>query len=282
MRVSSPVAGVGAVDGQDGSRADDPVVVLTYPAAGGQRLRALLEPHRELACTAASGILAACHQAATAWGEADDRPQSPPSSLAVLSIRQLAAVMITAIKARTGGSRWCEIAAVEPSAARTFLRLFPGAKFVCLHRACPDVVAALLRANPWGLSGPGFAPYVSAYPASSAAALSAWWAERAGPLLQFESEHPQACLRMRFEDLVQDADGALQRLRVFAGLTAEAAPLPSLPRLPGEGDADSAGDEVTAAAPPFPVGQLPVGLVTKINEIHHALGFPALPADPRT
>lgn len=278
MRVPSPApaVSVSAAAGQDSRPGNEPVVVLTHASAGGQLLHILLETHRELACTAGTGILAACHQAAAAWGEADDRPQGPLSSLAALSIRQLASQMITVIMARTGGSRWCETAAAEPSAAGTFLRLFPAAKFVCLHRACPDVVTTLLQASPWGVSGPVFAPYVSAYPNSTAAALSAWWAGRAGPLLQFESEHPQACLRMRFEDLVQNPEGAMQRLRLFTGLAAETTQLPRLPD-----DRAQAGDAVAPATPQFPVGQLPDRLVTSINDIHRTLGYPSLLTGPR-
>jgi sulfotransferase family protein len=272
----APAADSGAVAGRDGLARNAPVVVLTYGQAGGQRLRTLLGAHHELACTTGTGILAACDQAAVAWREADARPGGPLSSLGARSIRQLAATMITVVTARTGSPRWCETAMADRSAAETFLQLFPAATFVCLHRACPDVVTAVLRASPWGPSGPALAPYLGAYPASTAAALSAWWASRAGPLLDFEKDHPQACLRMRFEDLTDDEDGAMQRLRLFLGLTTGAMVSPHL-----RDDAGEAGPVAGApATPPFPVSQLPGGLVTSINDLHRQLGYQPLPARP--
>jgi Sulfotransferase family len=273
----APAADRGAVDGRDGLARNAPVVVLTYMQAGGQRLHALLGAQRELACTTGTGILAACDQAAVAWREADARPGGPLSSLGARSIRQMAAAMITVITARSGSPRWCETAMADRRAAETFLQLFPDTRFVCLHRACPDVVTAVLRASPWGPSGPALAPYIGAYPASTATALGAWWASRAAPLLDFEKDHPQACLRMRFEDLTDDEDGAMQRLRLFLGLTTSVTDSPRI-----RGDDGEAGNPVagTPATPPFPVSELPDGLVTRINDLHRQLGYQPLPTEP--
>jgi hypothetical protein len=272
----APAADSGAVVGRDGPARNAPVVVLTYMQAGDQRLRELLGAHHELACTTGTGILAACDQAAVAWHEADARPGGPLSSLGVQSIRQLAATMIAAITARTGSPRWCETAMADRRAAETFLQLFPAATFVCLHRACPDVVTAVLRASPWGPSGPALAPYIGTYPTSTATALSAWWASRTATLLGFEKDHPQACLRMRFEDLTDDEDVAMQRLRLFLGLTTSAMVSPHL-----RDDAGEASPVAGAPAPPpFPVSQLPDGLVTSINDLHRQLGYQPLPARP--
>lgn len=277
MTVTRPAsaADTTAFSARDGLAGNAPVVVLTYMQAGGQRLHTLLRAHRELACTSGTGILAACDQAAVAWREADARP-GQLSSLAARSVRQLATTMITAITARTGSPRWCEMAMADPSTAETFLQLFPAATFVCLHRACPDVVSAVLRASPWGPSGPVLAPYVSAYPASTAAALSAWWASRAAPLLEFEKDHPQACLRMRFEDLTDDQDGTMRRLRMFLGLSTSDTASSHL-----RDDAGEAGNPVTGtpATPPFPVDQLPHGLASRINDLHRQLGYQPLPTE---
>lgn len=274
---SPSVADRGAVAGRDGVPGNGPVVVLTYMQAGGQRLHTLLDVHHELTCTIGTGILLACEQAAVVWRAVDARPGRPLSSLGARSIWQLATTMITSITARTGSPRWCETAMVDRAAAETFLQLFPATRFVCLHRACPDVVTAVLRASPWGPSGPALAPYVSAHPASAAAALSAWWASRAASLLEFEKDHPQACLRIRFEDIIDDPDGTMERLRLFLGLIADAT-VPSYLR----DDAGEAGNTVTAAqaTPAFPVSQLPDDLVTKVNDLHRLLGYQSLSAEP--
>ncbi|MGH3171511.1 MAG: sulfotransferase, partial [Trebonia sp.] len=203
---------------EDGAARNAPVVVLTYGNAGGRRLQSLLESQPELTCTTSTGVLAACEQAAAAWRQVEKRPAKGLSPLAVKSVRVMATQMITAVTVRSGRPRWCELAAAEPSAAEAFLQVFPGTQFVCLHRSCPDLIAAVLLASPWGLSGAGFAPYVATYPGSTVAALAAWWAARVWPVLDFERAHPGACLRLRYEDLAEDPDATLNGIRAFLGL----------------------------------------------------------------
>jgi Sulfotransferase family len=259
--------------GLDVATGNQPVVVLTYEHAGGQILQALLDAQPELACTAGTGVLPACARAAAAWRQVDGRPEAPLSALAVMSIRQLAIQMIAVIAARTGRPRWCETAAADPSAAEIFLRLFPATRFVCLHRACPEVVSALLRASPWGLSGPAFAPYVTAHPFSTAAALAAWWLGHATPLLAFERDHPEACLQLRFEDLAGDPGGVLHDLRSFLGLSTKAA---GFPQPPDQSDQPAGRAAAPGVASQFPVGQLPQDLVRRVNELHAQFGYPPL------
>jgi sulfotransferase family protein len=264
-----------AVTDRDGTPGSRPVVVLTYGHAGGQVLQSLLDAEPELACTAGTGVLPACAQAAAAWRQVDGRPDAPLSPLAVMSIRKLATQMITVIAVRTGRSRWCETAVADRNAAETFLRLFPDARFVCLHRACPGVISALLQASPWGLSGHAFAPYVTANPFSTAAALAAWWAAHAEPLLAFEHDHPKACLRVRFEDLADDPGSVMQGLKAFLGLSPTAVGFPRLPQ-PGQRIQPPGRAAGLGVAPQFPTGQVPTDLVSCVNELHAQLGYPPL------
>ena len=279
MTVTGPASTAAANPGadRDGTAGNQPVVVLTYGQTGDQPLRALLDAQPELACTAGTGVLPACAQAAAAWRQVDARPGAPLSALAVRSIRTLATQMITMIAARAGRRRWCETTVADRSAAETFLRLFPAARFVCLHRACPDAVSALVQASPWGLSGPTFAPYVSASPFSTAAALAAWWAGHAGPLLAFEHDHPEACLRVRFEDLAGDPATVMRDLRSFLGLGARTAGLPQ-PPLPDQRNQPLSQVAGPGLAPDFPIGQLPAALVSRVNELHTHFGYPPLGA----
>jgi Sulfotransferase family len=272
-RVSTATMGTGT--DPDAAGGNQPVVVLTYERAGGQLLRALLDTQPELGCTVGTGVLPACAQAAAAWRQVDGRPDGPLSALAVTSIRRLAYQMITVIAARTGRPRWCETAAADPNAAETFLRLVPAARFVCLHRACPDVVSGLLEASPWGLSGPAFAPYVTANPFSTAAALVAWWAEHAGPLLAFERDHREACLRVRVEDLVGDPGSVLRDLQSFLGLDTKAAGIPGR-QLPDQSNQPTDRAAGPGVASQFPVGQLPPDLVRRVNELHTQFGYSPL------
>jgi Sulfotransferase family len=256
------------------------VIVLTYAQAGGALLQSLLSGHPALACTTATGLLPACDQAAAAWRQADGLRQGTLSPLAAASVRSLAAGVMSAVTARAGGQRWCETAAAEPSAAETFLELYPATRFVCLHRCCPDVICAVLRSSPWGLSGPGFAPYVAAHPASTVAALAAWWAGHAGPLLAFEQAHPRDCLRVRYEDLAADRSHAERDILDFLGLDKQ---WPELPGLPGDDSpAAAAADPASADTPgcgaDLPAGQIPAPLLAQVNSLHARLGYLSLPS----
>lgn len=256
-----------------GATRNAPVVVLTYGNAGGRRLQALLESQPELACTASTGVLAACDQAATAWRQVEGRPAKGLSPLAVKSVRAMATQMITAVTVRAGRPRWCETAAAEPSAAETFLQMFPGTRFVCLHRACPDLIAAVLLASPWGVSGPVLAPYVAAYPGSTVAALTAWWVAHAGPVLDFERAHPGACMRVRYEDLAEDPDAARSGIQAFLDLRAPdaAPPVPAVVPVQASADAPS-----QATGADLPLDRIPPPLLTQVNELHAELGYPLL------
>jgi hypothetical protein len=241
-----------------------PVIVLTYPHAGGERLSALLARYPDLACTAGTGILPLCDAAAAAWASVDDRPGGPPSRLAETSTRALVASMITALLVRQGKRRWCEVATAVPDAAVAFVRLFPGARIVCLHRACPDVVRAAVQASPWGLAGVEYAPYTSAYPASTAAALTACWAARTAGLLAFEQAHPGICQRLRYEDV---AAGSLSGLSGFLGLTGPG---------PASWLCDEAADPAHGPAGMdvgFPAGQVPPALLERASGLMEKLGY---------
>jgi hypothetical protein len=242
-----------------------PVVVLTYPYAGGGELRSLLARQPDLACTAGTGILPLCDQAATAWGVVDERPDGPPSRLAETSTRALAGSMITALLVRQGKRRWCEVATAAPDAATAFVRLFPGTRVVCLHRAWQDVVRAAVQASPWGLSGAEFAPFVTAHPASTAAALTAYWVARTTSLISFEQAHPGICLRVRHEDLASES---LASLSGFLGLAEVALRQPAWLY-----DDPPVAPHGTSSGPGFPTGQVPPALLERASGLMESLGY---------
>jgi hypothetical protein len=260
----------------DGRRRADPVIVLTYGHAGAGHLQRLLQDQPELAATSATGLLAACEQAASAWKEAEQRPERVLSALAKTSIRTMASAMMLSITARAGRPRWFETAAAEPSAAETFLDLFPGTRFVCLQRACEDVIYATLQASPWGLAGQAYAPYTVSYPGNALAALAAWWAGHAGPILEFEREHPAACMRLRYEDLAADPARTEREIGEFLGLKQE---VPILPELPGDPRQTLTGADAPGCGAGLPTGQIPAGLLAQVNELHSQLGYPPLDAE---
>jgi hypothetical protein len=248
------------------------VIVLAPRYAGAGTLRSLLEGHPDLACTAGTGLLPLCEQAMVTWRNADGRPAGTPSSLASAATRALASSVIISILAREGKPRWCEVAAPNPKAAETFLRLYPGTRFLCLYRACPDVIRAALNASPWGLTDPVLASFTSSYPVSTVASLTAYWVTFTGPLLAFERQHPQSCLRVQFEDLARDRQAG-ERIASFLGL-AEPIGRP----IPGGHDEPQPASLDTGLAADLPVHLIPPALLAQANDLLQQLDYPPMAA----
>jgi hypothetical protein len=275
MTAVSPAhpAGDHAVGRQD--TADDPgqgrspVIVLTYPHAGAARLRAMLAAHPDLGCTTGTGILPLCQQAADTWRAADGTGVHL-SALAAASTRALATGIVTAMVARLGGRRWCEFAAAPPSAAETFLQLYPQTRLLCLHRAWTEVVHAAVHASSWGPSGPELAPFTAAHPDSAVTALTAYWLTRTEALIDFEHDHPDVSLRVRYEDLADSAEHA--HVFAFLGL-----PLPA-PGIAGRPDPDDGSQPSGARGhrDPFPARQVPAQLLARAHDLMTRLGYPPL------
>jgi hypothetical protein len=249
------------------------VIVLAPAFSGGIGLGSLLASYPDVVCTSGSGVLPLCDQAMATWRNVEGRDGGPPSRLAVAATRALATSIITSVLAREGKRRWCEVAAANAQAAGTFLGLYPGTRFVCLHRACPGVIRAALDASPWGIAHPAFVPYTRAYPACTAAALTAYWVEHTGNLLAFEREHPQECLRVRFEDLTGARQETAKRVEAFLCLSdigRQAAP-----------GVESQQPPVSVGAHPeatLPVDLISPNLLAQANDLLRQLGYPVLPA----
>lgn len=253
-----------------------PVVVLACPDSGGPRLLSLLSASGELACTSGTGVLPLCDQAAQVWRRAEngDPRVGRLSSLAARSIRASITPLVMHILASSGTQRWCELAVPAREAAEAFLGLFPGTRFVCLHREASQVIRAALARSPWGLAGSAYQPFIAAHPGSTAAALAAYWIAHTEALLAFEADHPDECLRVRFEDLPSAMENTPAAMNSFLGL-ATGNPSPPAPR--EDDHAVSGADALPLAA--LPAGQLPPALLDQVNDLLGLLGYPPLVPD---
>ena len=253
-----------------------PVVVLASPDSGGPRLLSLLSASGELTCTSGTGVLPLCDQAAQVWRrvETGSSRDGRLSALAIKSIRASIALLVSQIVVGSGAQRWCECAVPAREAAETFLALFPATRFVCLHREASQVIRSALARSPWGVAGPVYRPFLAAHPGSTVAALASYWVTHTEALLAFEADHPDECVRVRFEELPSATGTAPVALSSFLGLAITDYPGPLCLR---EDDLPqpAAGAPRSAA---LPLEQLPAAMLAEVNDLLRRLGYPSLVA----
>ncbi len=139
-----------------------------------------------------------------------------------------------------------------------------------VHREASQVIHAALARSPWGLAGQAYRPFIAAQPGSTVAALAAYWVAHTEELLAFEADHPDECLRVRFEDLPSAMGGAPAALNTFLGLATA-----SRPPSPPDGDLPKTGADTPPPAA-LPLNQMPPALLAQVNGLLDRLGYPAL------
>ncbi len=97
--------------------------------------------------------------------------------------------------------------------------MFPQAQFVCLHRACPQVISAATQVSRWGLASAGVAEFAAAHPGNNVAAVGAYWCSSTRAMLDFEAARPGRVCRVRHEDLIASPAGTAGAVLDFLGLT---------------------------------------------------------------
>jgi hypothetical protein len=253
-----------------------PIVVLSYAHADAALLTRMLAASPAVACTQNTGLLPLCQAAAATWQSAEGR--GALSALAIKSIRALVGTMATVVQSRSGATRWCETAYAGPATATTFLRIFPNATFLCLHRSLQAVLAAGIATYPWGLADSPFWPFSDSQPGNNIAAIAAYWAAYAESLLDFEDMHPESCLRVRHEDLTsnprQQASKIFTRLALDACDLTEPAQLKEGQHLAGDAGRLTGPDGTDE--PQLPMARIPPHLLAKAGKLHLRLGYAPL------
>lgn len=269
--MSLPGAASAAIQaGADGPRMSgagtEPIVLLTFPYSGAEVLSDMICALPGVVCTSRTGVIPLCHAAASTWKNID-RSRQPLSPLAVASIRSLTSPMLAVLAADSGARRWCETVISGAPVAETFLRVYPGARFICFYRRCDSVIADVVSKNPWGLGDTDFWLHPSAAQGNSVATIAGHWLDRVQGLLEFEAAHAQSAIRARYEDLGHPS--AVDALCEFASL-------PSVNRV-SEPIAPCSQPPAAAPAPaPVPTSRIPPAMRQRVNELHDRLGYPPL------
>lgn len=206
----------------------DPVFVLCNGRSGSTLLRFVLDAHPDLACPPETNLPGLCVQLATVWSLIEGAPLSatrgdePPEipEAAIAGVRETMDRMMGSYLARRGKKRYCDKSLGTARYAPLLRRVYPKARFICLYRHPMDVIASGTEACPWGLSGYGFDNYIAATPGNTVMALANFWTDNVRTTLAAEERFPDACLRLRYEDLVADPESTAAAVFEFLGVPA--------------------------------------------------------------
>jgi hypothetical protein len=207
----------------------NPVFVLCTGRSGSTLLRVLLDAHPDLACPPETKFPEVIGRLINLWAAMEALPlppQGPTDSQVAQSaasvihgIRHTVDMMVGPYLARRGKKRYCDKNLGTAQYADMLLSAYPEAKFICLHRHPMDMIASGIEACPWGLSDYGFEAYAAGAPGNSVVALARYWVENTAAILAVEERYPQACHRVRYEDLVAEPDAVTQQIFEFLGLS---------------------------------------------------------------
>lgn len=196
-----------------------PVVVLTGARSGSTLLRLLLDAHPDLACPAETSILRTCSHLASSWGvvysdgfNASDRKRMNDA------IREMLDGLYGPYLARRGKARWCDKSLGTATIADSFVELYPRAKFICLYRHAMDVIYSAIEASPWGMTGYGFDRFAALSAGNNICAAASYWVEQVSQIMAFEQRHPERCIRINYERLVEDPEAVADEMFAFLDL----------------------------------------------------------------
>lgn len=277
-------------------RCESPVFVLTASRSGSTLLRFILDSHPRLACPPETSIAAACAQLSLSCDvleHADDETRALDAPVAVgpealAAVRDVVGRAYDSYLGRRGKQRWCDKSLDNFQYTDLITQLYPEAKFICLYRHCMDVVASAVEACPWGLHRFGLDAFAAQNVGNSVAAVGSYWMSTVQAILDFEERHPEACYRVRYEDLVSAPEETAAGIFSFLGeaqvpgITTECFDIPHEGN--GSGDeklwftsgvsADSVGRGVVV-----PADALPEGLRLAINGALAKLGYRTVEGD---
>jgi hypothetical protein len=269
-------------------RADEsPVFILTASRSGSTLLRFILDSHPDLACPPETSIASVCAGLARTWdilesaGSGTGRPVHDPAPLpphAALAVREAIDGVYGHYLRRRGKRRWCDKSLDSFQFADLITQVYPQAKFICLYRHCMDVIASGVEACPWGLHRFGFDPFVAQFPGNSVAAIGSYWLNVSGTILAFEEKQPDACHRVRYEDMVTAPEESAAGIFSFLGVGQVPGITEACFQTPHEGEGP--GDEkiwFTAGVAPDSTGRgvsVPVAALAPqtIDAINETLG----------
>lgn len=299
-------------------------LIVGAARSGTTLLRLLLDAHPEIGCPAEAGLPGLMSHMARVWatvdadiredavatdpgqpepemievrvvnppvgppGEDDQAPLASPAGRVPEPARQW--IRTTALAAMR---RYCEREHKQLYVDKSLdsvrwlglvRELFPDVRCVLAFRHVMDTVASGIEASPWGFHAYGYGPYVQASPGNTVAALARYWIDHVSQALEWEEQHPDMCMRVRYEDLVAHPEATVTSVQDFLGVAEDLTVLSqAFDREPPRGPGDYKVVHTSAVhvnsigrGKRIPVSLIPPPLLAVINEKLEVLGYQPL------
>lgn len=277
----------------DLSSSDGPVFILCTARSGSTLLRYILNAHSELACPPETGCVAIIDSVLQTYAAVHRTPDLGAAQLrdAYSIARQTINTLFHEALRREHKRRWCDKSIPNVDHCDLLLEAFPDASFLCLYRQFRDFAVSALEASPFGLAGYGFEAYARDTPGNTLLAIARYWVDKVERALLFETSHPSVTARIRYEDLVDDAEATMTSTCKFLQLpwepqmiTQAAFPHTGLSTLDGHQDhkivyTDSIRTCSVGRGWSLPIELVPQPLRERINSLHEQLGYPPVEMD---
>ncbi len=220
---------------------NEPIFILSDARTGSTLLRVLLDTHPAICSPGELSLGLVCehlyHVIESTLGQAllDESPEAR-IEFCLAETRRAVEGILQKYCALKGKRRWCD---KTPRNLRSLAKLkavFPDGRYICLYRHCLDVVHSSLEYHvdpddPLGGhprrqieirrmpidSLQAIREYLDKYDDRAVPAFIEQWCDRADDLLAFETAATGTSQRVRYEDLVADPAGSLQRMLAFLG-----------------------------------------------------------------
>ncbi len=197
---------------------NEPIFILSDARTGSTLLRVLLDTHPAICCPAELHLGVVCgtlyHVIEATLGQVVlHQSVEARTELCLAETRLVVDGLLQKYCGLKGKRRWCE---KTPSNLRLRAKLravFPDGRYICLYRHCLDVVQsgiAMFGDMPYENR-----PYLNKHRGHTVPAAIEQWCDRADDLLAFEAASAATSQRVRYEDLVADPAGTLQRVLLF-------------------------------------------------------------------
>jgi len=289
------------------SQSPELVLIVGPPRSGTTLLRTILDAHPEIACPAETGFPGLIGHTRQVWAflcasrdplSSGDpmpdvfRPEPMREALELPAdvephIRDAMCEMMR-YYCQAGERFFCDKSLGTVYSLPAVRETFPSVRCIVLVRHVMDTVLSGIEACPWGFGGFGYAPYISASPENTVAALARYWEEQVSLALEWSKTNRSQTHIVRYENLVDTPSAVLDDLWLFLGVEQDRSVLdkglrefspvagPGDPKLAYRTDIEATS---VGRGRRVPINLIPPPMLERINTILMELGYPAMEQD---